>query len=280
MGIIKRIASGLSSPRELISYINDKIYISIIYVFILLLVAAIPITLTTSFSPALTSTEKIQIIKNFNGDPAIPFKIVNGRLVHRFGLDDVFEYEATSTFRIVISQSTSIELSNIRSADYLVLSPDKAYLYTSGVPLKFELFAYSDYPGLANIDFSNATTGENAFWDEVFEVYRLEYNQFRPYSLVMNLVLVVFDTLLMLLGFSVLMTLFGRTELNQIYGFGKMWKLTIYAMAPYIFFDTIGFLFNEMLFRIIGIVITVIFVIRMGNHLINHYINDNKKNML
>lgn len=280
MGILKRINSGLSSPKELVNYINDKKYIVFIYVLILIIIAAIPTVLNISFGPALNSTEKISIVKKFNGEPKIPFKIINGRLVHRFGLDDVFEYQATPAFKVVVSQSNNIKINALKYVDYLVLSPDKAYLYVNGLPIKFELFSYKDYSGLTNIDFSEATVGENSFWEEIFEVCRLEYNKFRPYNLMINLITIIIDALFMILGFSLLMTLFGRSEINQIYGFGKVWKLTIYAMAPYVFLSTIGLLFNMMFFRILGIVITVVYVIRMNNYLINIYINSSKKNTL
>ncbi|MGI6710681.1 MAG: DUF1189 family protein [Bacilli bacterium] len=280
MGILKRINSGLSSPKELVNYINDKIYMIIIYILILLIIAVIPTFLSVGFGPALTSTEKISIVKSFNGEPAIPFKVINGRLVHRFGLDDTFEYEVSPTFKVVVSQSTNINVNALKYADYLVLSPDKVYLYVNGLPFKIEILSYSEYPSLANIDFSEATKGENLFWEEIFEIYRLEYNKFRPYNLAINLIESAINSLFMILLFSLLISLFGRPEISEVYGLVKIWKLTIYAMAPYVFLTTIGVLFNLVFFRILGILITVVFVIRMNNYLINIYMNNSKKNML
>lgn len=282
MGILKRIANGLVAPKELTNYINDKSIIVFIYVFILLLIAAIPTTLISSFSPGISSVQKNEVVKKFNGDPAIPFRIVDGRLLNKAGLNDVYEYKVAPGFNAVLCQGNEIDFTNLKENNYLVLSPDKAYIYINVYfqRLRFEVFSYSDHPDLMNIDFANATKGDNIFWEEMFEIYRIEFNNLRPYIVGINILINTISSLILILGFSLMLTLFGRTELNQIYGFKNIWKLIIYAMAPYIFFQTIGLLFGENLFSMVGVFTTVIFVIKMQNHLLKKHIDENKKNTI
>lgn len=276
MDFLKRFSSALFAPKDVLLYRHDPWWKALLVFLGLLFILVTPNIVIASQHQGLNYATKLEIRKVFNGDPTIPFRIVNGVLIHNQS-DQTYIYEKNidSNLKIIMTTAENLPREYTASGISIVFRTNGVYLSQS--VFSFPLFAYDDYPSLNGINFNDATKLDDiAFWDTIFQVAEQELIKFRPISLALEIVVIIISSIFSLIVISLILAFFQSFQVSTMIRFGELWKLCLYLMAPYAFGNTLAALFNFSLFYYAGFIATTIYAIILGQTILKNNIRRDR----
>ena len=135
MKILKRLMDGLFSPGKIYYYKDDKKILTIIYFFVLVLIYAIPMTISVIYSSSLSTNFMEEIRIAFKMSEVVPYKIENNKLCF---IDDGENIEksyyvvSTTNYDIYFSSSKTLP-DTINNASSLYITKTRVLFTLDGV---------------------------------------------------------------------------------------------------------------------------------------------------
>lgn len=263
MELFRRFSSGLFNPRDIGSFSKDKKRMTFFFFIVLLFISIIPHTLTVAKMKNIPYAEQIEIKRYFKSQDEIPFIINDYKLINVNNTNDYKAYPINSQLIVIFSPNTEV---NVGSRTAFVFTEDAVNLQVN--ILKMTIFKYTDYEELENINFKDARTDSNQFWDTIFQVANTEYQKYLPMIKIGLIIGTLISNTFSFLFFSLLIAFFQRRVLLPRYTFGKVWQLSIYCIVPYVFGTVLATLFNFEILSLIGLIMMIIYGALMSQSLI------------
>lgn len=262
--MFKRFRSGLFFPSEIINYRFEKKIFTILYLVILVLLSTIPSVLGLFWGNALCYSDKKTIRNAFKGLD-LPYEIVDYQLIYQGDGEDFLKVELSETLNVIFTTEEDLRFSPFSVDVNIVLTKDKVYFVRSLTVS--ELFSYSDYPGLRNLDFSGATRDDYDFWTDVFIIANSQLDKYSLQMNLMNIAGLLLVSLFSLLILGVIITSFQKL-FNPYNSFGEIFPLMIYALTPHVIGQLLSSLFGLPLFAVAGMIMTVVYSAKLSRKMI------------
>lgn len=265
--MFKRFKSGLFSPSEVVNYRFDKKITTIIYLLILVILSILPSLIAMMGNNTLNYADKRVIREGFI-KAEIPYKIEDNRLMLSAPYANEYqEIQITEQIRVVITEHSDFVLPvNAFDTSAIIILAREGVYYQRTFSHVF-LFRYSDYPELQNLDLALAGVDDFHFWETVFAITNQQLSKYTVVSVLINLAIIALASLIGLLFFGLLVSLFQKLTVPFI-RFGQYFQLIIYLLTPYVVCQLIGSLFGFDLLPFIGVLLTVIYASRLNRKLI------------
>jgi len=253
--VFKRFKTSLFEPNNLAGLVNDSSLMTFLYYVLLLILSIIPAFILIFSSLGLSYDEKLSIRNDFKG-VEIPYEIVDYQLVKKVNDENNYhKYKVNETFYVIFTDSKIEDLKYQVFFETVIIFTKDRVVYEELLYNRMELL-YKDNLNLKELDFAGATNNELEFWDTVFAIVNsiLEQNSSK-YKIVNAFAMIIYANILLIL-YSLIITLFQYFKVKHIVSFGKFWKVAIYAMTPFVLLTLFGDLFNFQVLSIIGIIIS------------------------
>jgi hypothetical protein len=263
--VFKRFRSGLFYPSEIINYRSERKITTVLYLGILVLLSMIPSFIIMFEENPLDFEDKRAIREAFR-DEELPYKIENNQLIYFGDGEGVIKVEITDTLNVILTpESEAVGVSPFSVDAYIILTKEKVY-YVHSLNAR-ELFSYSDYADLENLDFSEAAHSRSDFWTTVFRIAndQLQRNAWR--TNLVNMVGLLLVSMFSLLILGVIIT-FLQKLFNPYSSFGEIFRLMVYALTPHVIGQLLASLFGFSLLAIVGMIMTVIYASKLSRKLI------------
>lgn len=257
--MFKRFKTSLFQPANIASYRKDSVFITIIYYLLLVLLAIIPSIILIFSNDGFSHNTKSYIRKEFIG-VEVPYEIDNYQLVKTTNDEkDYHEYILSNNSVIVFTEQEASEIiyNNLYVGTVVIFAKDRV-IYDELLMKKIEL-SYKNDLQLEYLDFSLAKENDIHFWDIVFNIANKVAKDVSLKNRIFTTIYVFLEISLMLLIFSLIITLFQIRKIKEYINFGKTWQLAIYAMTPYIILTLFGDLVSFELLSIIGVVVSYVY---------------------
>ena len=249
----KRIRDSLFDPKKVVDYIKDKGIICALFVLLFAFIMIAP-SIFNIINYEISYDVKSNYITSLKGE-YIPYKIINGELICS---DASYSDNYTKTIGIVnYTFSTNGEVKSGYGLD-VVFTKDKVNIMFSG--MNSELFSYSDYEELNNLDFDTLTTGSGQAWESVFSVANKLYKANMPVILITNIIIGLINAIITLMIAVLIFSFSALFRLRNAIKFGAIMKVNIYYLAPFVVGNLLDDIFKTKFLFIVGIVITIIYV--------------------
>jgi len=267
--VYKRLKYGLFNPSSVVELKNDKKIYTIVFFFFMVLKSMIPAFLIINQVKNLDYDTKRHIRTTFQSS-TVPYEIVNYELVKKDNsLDEAHTIAIAPSFHIVFNHTIETPPSILTDKNIILFTKNKVY----HIQLYFtkELFAYEEYPELEFLDLSLADNDNREFWNTVFPVVNQQLGKYF-YSIVItqllfyNFLPIAFELFI----FSLILAFFQKkfAGIHADIKFSKLWQLIIYILLPYVVLRLLSDLFFFPLLSFIGIIVTVIYSIRLNKGLV------------
>jgi len=258
----QRFKEGLFSPSEIAKYQNDKKIVTFLFFLILVLLSIIPSLINLTHNRGLDYEERTTIRQSFL-DNEVHFSLVDSQLVADVGTNKIQTVLVNSTLLIVFTDQDSLktDLSHFNTYSRIVLTKKAVYFQQSLINVK--LFAYADYPSLANLDFSDALKNDQNFWTTVFLVIEDQIAHHGSVTLLAKGLFIVISEILVLGFFSLIVAIFQMMSLSGYMKFTKVWQIMTYILVPYIVAKVFEDLFSLNYLSFLGAIITVFYSNRL-----------------
>lgn len=254
--MFKRFKTSLFQPANIASYRKDSAFTTILYYLLLVILAIIPSVILIFSYDGFSHSTKSYIRKEFIG-VEIPYEIENYQLVKTSDDDKEYHEYILSNNSIIVfteQEANEIKYNNLYVGTVVIFAKDRV-IYDELLMKKVE-FTYKDDLHLLSLNFSLAKENDIHFWDTVFSIANKVAKDISFKNRLFTTFYVFIELSLMLLIFSLIITLFQIRKIREHINFGKSWQLAIYAMTPYIILTLFGDLVNLELLSIIGVVVS------------------------
>lgn len=273
----QRIKASLMNPKKIVDYLNDKFYITVIYVIVFALLFSLPyLLIMKDFGSSVKST----MAKSLKNADEIEYVIENGKLVSLIeeNKTHIIKFDKTSlnNFTLVIGDNLdSIEKDITNPTLIIQYANDGIYFCQSALlTAKTKLIDYTDsFVDLRLINDGNldSINGMLKYVDLFIDQYKvIIYSIGIPTVLVYSAMEILFTTLM---STVLLLIFFGRNGIK----FGQIFKVTLYCSLPTVVGLLLTMLFSSWpiagIFNHIGFCATTCFAIIAINEL-------NKRNIL
>lgn len=263
-----RLKYGLFYPFNVAELKNDKKKYTIIFFFLLVLLSMIPSFLMINKIKTLSYEAKRQIRSIFR-DIDIPYEIIDYQLVKTSNNnDEELKVEISSVFHIVFNDTIETPPNLMTDKIFILFTKERVYF----VQLFYskELLAYNEYNELESLDLALATKDNSEFWNIVFPIVNQQLEKMYYSNLFMQLVLYgLLPYAIELIIFSLILAFFQKrfSESKSDIKFAQLWQLMIYILFPYVLLRLFSNLYNLYILSFIGIIITIIYSIKLNNGL-------------
>lgn len=265
--MFRRFRDGLFAPSQIINYKNDNWLLTILFFILLVIISTLP-NLIYATQWGTFNYEEQMLYRNEYKLEELPFEIEDYKLNHKNNdYDYIYKKTVANSHNIVVTVSGK-DYSFDNSLPTIVITRDSV-LYKYNTSRVKELFSYTDYKELENLDLELVKTGDYFLWSKIFTVVNQEMKIIRPMYIFINLVKIIFYAFIELVGFSLLLTVLQKFSLVDV-SFLKLYKLIIYAMSPYVIGQVLYSLYGLNLFVIIGLIMTYIYSSKIGHTLSNY----------
>lgn len=272
--MFKRLTNSLLAPKEVAKYYGDSFWKTFLFFIIMLLLLMIVTFANLFTNSALTENMKKEIKKSFLNEN-IAFVIKDGKLINTNNdADYVYTNKVYETLYIVFTQNIEKSETPLNGSS-IVFSEDGVYL-KMGVALK--VVEYNEYEYLKNIDFTDKELlADINFWDNIYSVTESVLKEFKPMTLVINMVYYFIYWTGTMLMFVLIISFFSKMRTSNLLSFGSIFKLSIYNLAPFIICLIFSTLFNLGFLIYIGYIITSIYNFITINEVLKRlYLNRNE----
>lgn len=262
MKLLKKFSNSLFSPREIINSLQDKWGTTLLFFLVLMLLASFPYIVVISMKNDISYNDKANIREIFNGEE-IPFSIQDRHLVTTKGTDYTYKKAIAENLDIVFSVGDIDNNSTSFTRMAFVFEEDGVYLrYTYS---KLQLFTYSKYESLEDIDFSKASDSGNIdFWNTVFQVVKLEYQEMKTQIVVIFSLSYFLQNTSSYFFLSLMFAFFLFLFVGRKFNFNSLWKISFYLLTPYVMGILLSVLFNTVIFQYIGFTMSFIYAVKIG----------------
>jgi len=275
MNFFKKIKIGLTSPKQISQFRNEKIGKTILYFLFLALIALIPTTIDIAKISSLEPFLKNEIKNYFSDAGGADCVITNYELV----------CQTTEPTIVILENYQPLVIVFDASNDYSTKSGETAFVFREkGVfieqgGLSFEALKYADDEGFEGLDFNNSSNrNDNTFWDAFF----LRVDNYIANNK-MQIAVIGITAAFFTLGLDVLVTLLFMTALlfmlNSVYRikFSELFRTTTYAMTPYVFVQLVAILLNATILVYVGMILTGIYAITAVRQMTDNFQNPRKE---
>lgn len=272
--MFKRLTNSLLAPKEVAKYYGDSFWKTFLFFIIMLLLLMIVTFANLFTTSALTENMKKEIKKSFLNEN-IAFVIKDGKLINTNNdADYVYTNKVYENLYIVFAQNIEKSETPLNGSS-IVFSEDGVYL-KMGVALK--VVEYNEYDYLKNIDFTDKELlADINFWDNIYSVTESVLKEFKPMTLVINMVYYFIYWTGTMLMFVLIISFFSKMRTSNLLSFGSIFKLSIYNLAPFIICLIFSTLFNLGFLIYIGYIITSIYNFITINEVLKRlYLNRNE----
>lgn len=254
--MFKRFSNSLTAPKLVSKYYKDSFWRTLLYFLILLFLIMVPTVTSLITSDFLTSATKKEIKKCFIEED-VPFVIEDGVLRNVSGdSSEVYVNNSFGNYSFVFTENEkdySTELNKIA----IIFGQEGVYLRVSVANQK--LFEYEDYEYLNNIDFSNPDIFSDInFWDHMFYLTESVIEAAKPTYVTLYSIYYVMYWFIWLLIFCLIISFFAKFRTMHLVSFGKIFKLSIYNLTPFIVCMIFSSLFGLGLLMYVGYGISAI----------------------
>lgn len=263
MKIFRRISDGIFNPVNINSYLNDKKIFTTIFYFILIIIMILPQSVQILASKPLSYNDEVLIRETFyhNGEP-IPFTI-RSELLFNDNHDNEYEYvKAINDNLVVVFRADSEYKQYIGSETVIEFGRHGVFVHKYGG--RMLLFSYNEKKELNNLSFSKAYDDDKEFWDTIFKVAEEEVLFKETLIKTIDIAVLFVGETLSILILTLLLALFNRPLNRKDLKFNKMWQMTVYLISPFAFAKVITELFGVTLIYYIGLIITIVNIIKFS----------------
>ena len=261
--MFSRFKISLFQPSRIANFQNDTKLTTMLYYFLLVLLATIP-SIILIFSTSGLSYESRNFIRNELRDVEIPYEIVDYKLIKKeVNTKEILEIELSETMVAIFTDklASEVELNPFRLETLFIFSSEEFIFYAS--PFETIHIKYEEYD-IKELDFIGATNNENEFWGVVFPIANEVMIEFAPRNRIINTIILFIVSGVSLLFFSLLIAFLQRVRLISTFKFGKIWQLTIYTMTPYIILTLLSELYGIGILSMIGVMISYFHASKMS----------------
>lgn len=277
LGFFKRFSSSLFSPKDVIKYRTDRLWMTFLYFIFLLLISVLPVYISIVQNEGFSYETRRDIVNHYSTSEDLPFYIANGRLNHD---DDdksyIYNENITDRLKIIITLDEEYRTDISSTVVNILLREDGVYLSQSAFHLK--LFSYDEYDGLKNFDFSNLQSRNSPSWDIIINVIKQEIKQMKPLTDIVQIVMVTLSEFVGMIFISLILAFFQSFTLTGVITFGKTWKMCIYALTPYVVGNVLGMLFGFPILFYLGLGVTAIFAASISQNILRESSGKDRNN--
>lgn len=267
MKIFRRISDGIFNPININNYLNDKKIFTTLFYFILVIIMILPQSVQILASSPLSYNDEVAIRETFyhNGEP-IPFTI-RSELLFNDNHDNDYEYIKAINDNLVVVFRADSEYKKYLGAETVVeFNRHGVFVHKYGI--RMFLFSYNEKEELNDIDFKSAYDDDKEFWDAIFKVAEEEVLFKESLIKTMDIAVLFIGEVLTVLILTLLLALFNRPINRKDLKFNKMWQMTVYLISPFAFAKVITELFGLTLIYYIGLIVTIINIIKFSQCII------------
>lgn len=263
VGFIKRLSTGLFSPKEVFNYRNDKWYVTTLFFLFLLVLSILPTSIMFAMDKDNGFDYEFRTaVKRLYSGEEIPFQIEDNKLISTNNQEELMVKKLYDYYAIVFAPNKDYKSLLTMTEVSIVFASDGVYLVE--LLEQKQLFTYQKYPVLQNFDFQNLANYNSSDWEKIFQVFNNEYKLMMPSLVTLEIVSSLFATSLFLLFMSFILTFFQSFAIARFIRFSQFWKISIYLLTPYVFGYVLTMTFNIGLFYYIGMFMSAIYIIILG----------------
>lgn len=262
--MFRRIFDGLFAPSQIIHYRDDRKIVTFGVLVFFAFILMIPSVISMFISRPLNYDVKVAIRNSFYNSIEIPYIIEDNKLVFVGETEKTQYYVNIDELDLTVCFTTQkqIILENNMLGRVVVFSSDHVYVHNALKNIR--ILNYYEYSGTYGLDFRLAREDNRVFWDQVFNVTQQIFDNNSKLLFGVSLTIIVVQAFLLVIISTLLLTLFNRLGSNNIYSFGKHWKMMIYFSGPFVLGFLFATLFNTMLFEYAGLIITLIYSFKIN----------------
>lgn len=275
MNMLKKIKIGLSMPKQIIQFRFERIGATILYFFVMVLITLIPTLIDLIKLSSLDPATKNEIKNDFVDAGGANCNIQNQTLSCIQAEPTMIRLTGLQPFIVVFDPSNTYTVPSNSTA--ILFGEKGVYFKQSGLSL--EIVQYENHPSFEGMDFNNSSSRtDNTFWDPFFEIvdYFIQANKGSIVSvgLFAGFISIALDQATTLLFMAALLYM-----LNSVYRmkFGELFRITTYAMTPYIFIQLIAILLNVSIIVYVGMIMTGIYAITAVRQITNQFQQPGKE---
>ena len=116
--------------------------------------------------------------------------------------------------------------------------------------------------------FSDAYNDDNNFWNVIFKIAEEEIILVEPLIKTFEIVTLFVSETLSILILILILALFNRPINRKELSFSKMCQMIVYLLSPFVFASLLSQLFGFLLLYYIGLLITIINIVRFSQCII------------
>lgn len=266
MKLIRRLSSGLFSPKEIYEYRKDSRWFTFLFFILLVLISSISGVVSAYKTDDLEYSDMQEIREMFYRDGnKIPFVIKHFQLVG-MNIDEDYQYKKTLGYIDIIITNGNAKVDEKSTVPTIVLTKNGVLLYYS--IYREVLFSYSDYEELENLDLSLAYEDNSDFWKITFSVVAREMEKYHNLVVAMYMIIAVISQLLMLGIWSLIVAGLQKFSIGNKMKFSKLWQLMVYVTVPLALGKLLSDLFGIILIYYIGFILTVAYSAKLGQTIV------------
>lgn len=266
----RRFSNGLFAPSQIGQYRHDKWYTTLIFFLILLGISLIPVAIESSTIDQIDWGTQRDVKRAFQNVGPIPFHIEDGSLRHNTGQNSyVFQHRLEDNVMVVFNVDGSFQTDPLDASIVLFFTERGVLIYRN--LMTTVLLEYTDHLAeFEGMDFADAYSPNNLdFWDAVFHVMSSKASQIKGAIVGMLLFVQSLTNVFYFLLYTLIISAFQSPALAGKVKFLKIWQLSIYILAPYVFGSVLAVLLNAALLSFVGLIMTVLYGSRMARSLWN-----------
>ena len=267
MKIFRRITDGIFNPAMVNNYINDKRIFTAFFFFLMIIIMILPQTIKVLGEPIFTYNDEVAIRELFYHETEpIPFSI-RSSLLFNDDHDNNYEYrKLISDDIMVLFRADSEQKSYASTKTIIEFGRYGVFIHKYG--MRILVFSYNEKPELSDLKFSDAYNDDNNFWNVIFKIAEEEIMLVEPLIKTFEIVTLFVSETLSILILILILALFNRPINRKELSFSKMCQMIVYLLSPFVFASLLSQLFGFLLLYYIGLLITIINIVRFSQCII------------
>lgn len=263
--MFRKLTNSLMSPKEVAKYHNEPFWKTLLFFLVLLVFMMVPTVLNLSTTSLLSGNTEKEIKKAFYNED-IPFVIEDGTLKNvNDDHDYVYVNQNIANLKFIFTEN----IDNFKDQlDVIGIAFCNDGVYVRMSVVKEKVFEYKDAAYLRNIDFTDKDKINGIeFWDNMFYIADSILNDIKPMYVTTYSLYYLFYWSIWMLFFMLIIALFAKLRMGKYLSFGRIYKVSVYNLAPFIVCLVFATLFNWHFLVYIGYIIAAIYNIITVNEL-------------
>ena len=262
--MFQRIFDGLFAPSQIVHYRNDKKIVAFGVLVFFSILLMIPSVIALFMTNIMDYDSKVAIRNSFFNNIEIPYVIENNKLTFVGDTERTQYYVNIEELNTTVCFTTQdkIILETKMLSNIIVFNTNSVYIHNN--IKNYVVLYYYEYSDFYQLDFRDAKDDKYLFWDSIFSAVQKVLDNNQTLIKGISLALIVVQSFLMVIGATLLLTLFNRIGSKNIYSFEMHWRMMIYFSGPFVLGFLFATLFNTMIFEYTGLIITLIYSLKIN----------------